>query len=74
MVAIDNTTVVFYILSTREGETVPLPSSSSSGPIAVASVTRHSSLGQTHSRLPNCDDRLPVQAQLSSNHKMVSPS
>ena len=55
-------------------DTVLLPTSSSSGPIPVATLTGHSPPGQTHSRLFQCDPRPSVQPQSSDNHGMESPS
>ena len=72
MIAMDNTSVVSYI--NKQGDTVLIPSSSSSGPIPVATLPGHSSSGETQTGLPQCECRPSVQALSANRHGIKSSS
>ena len=50
----------------------PHPVAAGSGSVSMATVSRYSHLGQTHSGLPHCDSRLVISAE-PAHHDRVEP-
>ena len=64
MIAKDNTTVVAYINK---------PVVAGSGSVSMATVSRYSHLGQTHSGLPQCNSRWVISVKPAHHNRVESP-
>ena len=64
MIAKDNTTVVAYINN---------PVVAGSGSVSMATVSRYSHLGQTHSGLPQCNSRWVISVKPAHHNRVESP-
>ena len=71
MIATDNTTVVAYI--NKQGGTHSHTTAAGSGSVSMATVSRYSPLGQTHSGLPQCDSREVISAEPAHQDRVVNP-
>ena len=70
MIATDNSTVVSYI-NKQGGDSLPFPATLDCRASPLVRGTRHSSPGETHSRLPERDSRPPISSESANTDRVV---